>query len=172
MNKPEILDLVDADDNVIDTLSRDEIYTKNLYEQYCVRVIEVFIKNSKGQLWIPTRINTKRIAPGGYDIGVGGHVEHGETYLEAFKKEVYEEVGWNINDIVYKEIGKFSPKDGMYQTISAVYEIESEVAPEINSDDFSLAAWMYPQEVVDSIVAGHEAKMNLLPLLKLVYSVK
>ena len=77
MNKPEILDLVDADDNVIDTLSRDEIYTKNMYEQYCVRVIEVFIKNSNGQLWIPTRINTKRIAPGGYDIVVVGHAEQG-----------------------------------------------------------------------------------------------
>ncbi len=167
MNTIEMLDLVDEDDTILDTLSRDEIYAKNL--KY-VRVVEGFIKNSKGQLWIPVRGSHKRIAPGGFDVGVGGHVEHGESYIEAFRKETIEELGWNIDEISYREIGKFGPRDGLL-TVSMIYEITSEVAPHLNPEDFVSADWLTPQEVVDRIKSGHPSKLNLLPLLKLTYKV-
>lgn len=168
IDSEEILDLVDANDVVIDTLPRDEIYAQGL--DY-VRVIEGFIINSEGQLWIPTRIASKRIAPGGFDVGVGGHVEHGESYLDAFKKESSEELGWDIDTLNYNEIGKFGPNDGL-NTVSMVYEIHTDSAPHLNPDDFDSAEWLTPQEVADKIRAGHPTKLNLLPLLKLVYKVK
>lgn len=167
MIKVELLDLVDEQDNLIRTLSRDEIYAHNL--QY-VRVIEVFIRNEKGQLWIPIRNRNKRIAPGGFDVGVGGHVEHGETYDEAFAKEVFEEIGWNIDKLTWSYKGKFYPTDGL-NTVSVVYEIQSNIAPELNKEDFVTARWLTPEEIVEKIKKGHPAKSNLLPLLRLVYDV-
>ncbi len=131
-NYIEILDLVDEDDKVINTLSRDKIYKNGL--KY-VRVVEGFIKNSSGKIWIPVRHGDKRIAPGGFDIGVGGHVEHGETYLQAFRKETQEELGWNIDTMNYRKVDKFGPKDGL-NTVSMVYEIMTDTSPELNSDDF------------------------------------
>lgn len=169
MSTDEMLDLVDADDNLIKVVPRDEVYEKNLE---FVRVIDAFISNAEGKIWIPTRHMQKRIMPGGFDMGVGGHVEHGETYLDAFRKEVKEELGWDIDSLDYREVGKFGPRDGLFQVVSTVYEIKSKLAPEINPDDFIEAEWLFPQEVADKILAGHPAKMNLLPLLKLVYGVK
>ncbi len=167
-NNIEILDQVDENDNVIKTLSRDEIYKNGL--KY-VRVVEGFIKNTSGKIWIPVRHKDKRIAPGGFDVGVGGHVEHGETYLQAFRKETKEELGWDIDNMNYREIGKFGPNDGL-NTISMVYEIITDKSPELNADDFVSAGWYYPQEVVEEIKSGHKAKSNLLRLLQLIYNAK
>ena len=164
---PEILDLVNEDDEVIDTLSRDDIYSNNL--QF-VRAVNVFIKNDKGEVWIPIRAAHKQIAPNGYDVGVGGHVEHGESYLDAFAKEVREEVGWDIKTLKYREIGKFGPREGL-SCVSMIYEINSNAEPELNTEDFSQAGWMTPIDLTQSIRGGHLAKSDLLPLLRIAYNV-
>lgn len=163
----ELLDLVDENDNLIETLLRDEIYSKGL--NY-VRVVELFIKNDTGELWIPIRAAHKRIAPGGFDIGAGGHVEHGETYDEALKKEVSEELYWDLKDFPVTRIGKFGPKDGL-NTISMVYEIKTNTAPVLNPEDFVSSKWISPSKLAEEIINGHPAKSNLLPLLRLVYNV-
>lgn len=163
---PEILDLVNENDEIIDTLARDEIYKRGL--KY-VRVVEAFIRNSQGQLWIPVRTQDKTIAPGGFDIGAAGHVEHGETYEQAFRKEVGEELGWNIDDYEWQDLGKFGPRDGL-ATISQVYEIKTDDTPTLNPKDFTHAEWLTPQEVTDRITAGHPAKSNLSVLLKNIYT--
>lgn len=167
MHKVEMLDLVTAEDEIIKTLSRDEIYANDM--KY-VRVVEVFIKNSRGELWIPVRASHKKIAPNGFDIGVGGHVEHGETFREALQKEVREELGWDIKQLPVQEIGKFGPNDGL-DTVSMVYEILSDKKPDLNPEDFVSAQWIKPENLARMIREGHPAKSNLLPLLRLVYSV-
>lgn len=167
MSSQEILDLVNEDDEVIDTLSRDEIYLNDL--KY-VRVVNVFIKNDKGEIWIPTRTPHKQIAPNGYDVGVGGHVEHGESYEETFAKEVKEEIGWSIKTLRYREIGKYGPREGL-GCFSMIYEIHSNEQPDLNPEDFSESNWMIPGDVVRSIQEGHLAKSDLLPLLKIAYGV-
>ncbi len=165
MNQEEMLDLVDEHDNIIDTLPRSEIYSKGL--RY-VRVIEAFIRDPEGRLWIPVRAPHKTIAPNGFDIGAGGHIEHGETPNDAFKKEVAEELDWDIDKLDWKLIGKFGPLDGL-NTVSSVYEITSREAPELNPDDFVSARWMLPNEIVQEVAYGHPAKSNLIRLLELTY---
>lgn len=168
MSSQEILDLVNEDDEVIDTLPREEIYLNNL--KY-VRVVNVFIKNDNGEIWIPIRAAHKQIVPNGYDVGVGGHVEHGESYEEALAKEVKEEIGWDIKSLEYREIGKYGPREGL-SCISMIYEIKSNTQPEVNPEDFSEANWMMPRDVVRSIKDGHLAKSDLLPLLRITYNVQ
>jgi hypothetical protein len=62
----EVLDIVNADDEVLGTYSRSEVYAHGL--EY-VRVVEALIQNSKGQFWIPIRLDSKKIAPGGMTSG-------------------------------------------------------------------------------------------------------
>lgn len=164
----EILDLVDEDDNIINTLPRKDIYDQGL--KY-VRTVEAFIRNSAGQLWIPVRTDDKVYAPGGFDMGVGGHIEHGEEAADALAKEISEEIGWNVGDLEYRQIGKFGPREGL-ATFSYVYEITTDSEPIPNPDDFKSATWMTPQEVADAIKAGHPAKSNLIVLLQNVYKVR
>lgn len=164
----ELLDIVTKDDEVIATMAREEVYATG--RQY-VRVVEAFIRNQAGDLWIPVRTSDKKIAPNGFDIGVAGYVEHGETYEEAFRKEVGEELGWNIDQFAWRALGKFGPRDGL-GTVSMVYEISSNEAPVLHTGDFQSARWMQPADVAAEIRAGHPAKSNLLPLLQRIYEVQ
>ncbi|MDA2935925.1 NUDIX domain-containing protein [Patescibacteria group bacterium AH-259-L05] len=83
----EYIDLVDEHDNVIGKKKRSEIYAKNLSN---FRVVDAFIINSKKEIWIPRRTVNKRIFPLCLDTSMGGHVETGETYEHAFKREMRE----------------------------------------------------------------------------------
>lgn len=165
---PEILDLVDENDNVIGTYPRDEIYKHGL--RY-VRVVEAFVRNSNGELWIPIRREDKTIAPGGFDIGAAGHVEHGESYDDALQKEVMEELGWDVAQLSVTSLGKYGPQDGL-ATVSQVYQIQTDETPRLNPDDFMSARWLQPQDLADQINAGHPAKSNLIVLLRAIYDVK
>ena len=73
----EILDLVDDNDNVIGSKPRSEIYTEGLHN---FRVVNAFVINSKGKIWVPRRAADKRLFPLSLDMSMGGHVETGESY--------------------------------------------------------------------------------------------
>lgn len=164
----EMLNLVNENDEVYDIRSRDDVYAHGL--QY-VRVVDAFIRNEAGEFWIPIRTDDKVIAPGGYDTGAAGHVEAGESYEEAFRKEVFEELGWNIDDLEWKQLAKLGPKDGL-ATVSMVYEITTRDEPAANPDDFKAAEWMTLTALASRIKAGHPAKSNILPILANVYDVR
>jgi isopentenyl-diphosphate delta-isomerase len=55
----EYLDLVDENDNVIGNKKRSEVYAENLSNY---RVINAFVINSNGEIWIPRRNKNKKIS--------------------------------------------------------------------------------------------------------------
>ncbi len=95
MNK---LNAVNDADEIIGTFSLDEIRSKKL----SYRLISIFILNKKGNLLIQKRSANKKRFPCYYEI-VGGHVDEGETYLDAAKRELFEELNLNLN---LTELGK------------------------------------------------------------------
>ncbi|MDZ4286214.1 MAG: NUDIX hydrolase, partial [Candidatus Sungbacteria bacterium] len=64
----EFLDIVDENDNVIGTKKRSEVYAEHLSN---FRVVNAFVRNSKGELWIPRRSADKRIFPLCLDMSMG-----------------------------------------------------------------------------------------------------
>ncbi|MFY9463164.1 MAG: hypothetical protein WAP52_03190 [Candidatus Sungiibacteriota bacterium] len=64
----ELLDLVDAQDRVIGVMRRGEVYAKGIHN---IRVVNAFIINTKGELWIPRRTADKRSFPLCLDMRVG-----------------------------------------------------------------------------------------------------
>ncbi len=91
MNTEEYLDLVDENDVVIGREKRSVVHKKRLNN---FRVINVFIVNDEGKLWIPRRTAEKVNNPLALDMSVGGHVESGSTYEETFARETKEELPW------------------------------------------------------------------------------
>src|SRR3989344_6571789 len=91
----EILDIVDDNDNVIGKDSRDSIWKRGL--RHNVRVVNIFIFNKDGKILIPKRTMTKKIFPGCYDFSCGEHVFSGETYDEAARRGLFEEL--NLKDV-------------------------------------------------------------------------
>lgn len=162
----EMLDLVDEQDNVMDTVTREEVYAKGLRNY---RVIHTFIINSEGKLWIPRRVSTKKLYPNGLDYSIAGHVEAGETYEEALVKEAKEEANLDLTPDMYREIARFNPHTHNVHCFQRVYEIRSDEVPPYNSDDFSGYEWLTPQEVIERYENGDTGKEDIPEVIRLCY---
>lgn len=168
MNHPidEFLDLVDKNDKVVGKMKRSEVYTKGLSN---FRTVNVFLINSKGQIWIPRRVANKRIFPLFLDMSVGGHVESGETYDKAFKRELNEELNLDSGKVEYRILGKVTPSKNDTSCFSTIYEIRMDSAPDYNKDDFVEYFWLAPKEILEKIKNGDNAKSDLPKLVKMFY---
>lgn len=161
----ELLDLVDDEDRVVGQILRSEVRNRDLNH---VRVVNAFVKNSRGQIWIPRRSAAKRSHPLGLDMSMGGYVGSGETYDEAFRREMQEELRIDVGRINYKMLGHTGPQDG-FKAFMQVYEMEQDEAPDFNKEDFVEYFWLTPQEVLDKIAAGDDAKSDLPKLVRRFY---
>lgn len=96
----ELVDIVDDDDNVIATVTRSEMRAGNLQH----RSVGIAVISSDGRLLIHRRSETKDIWPGWWDIAAGGVVASGESYEDAARRELAEELG--IADIPIAYLGR------------------------------------------------------------------
>ncbi|OQY60108.1 MAG: NUDIX hydrolase [Desulfobacteraceae bacterium 4572_88] len=162
----ELLDIVDKNDNVVSRKMRSEIYLEGLR---CFRVINAFVRNSQGQLWIPRRSASKDIFPLGLDVSVGGHVGSGETYEQALTRESEEELSLNTDEADCRFLGYLSPYEHGVSAFMKVYEIRMDEVPDYNSEDFTEFFWQTPRELLEWIKKGEPAKDDLPKLVRIFY---
>lgn len=85
----ELVDIVDDDDRVVATVTRAEMRARRLQH----RSVGIAVLSTDGRLLIHRRSDAKDIWPGWWDIAAGGVVASGETYAEAARRELAEELG-------------------------------------------------------------------------------
>ncbi|MDB5166366.1 MAG: hydrolase [Candidatus Saccharibacteria bacterium] len=164
----EILDLVDAEDTVIGTITHEEAFDLPRDGGRYVRAAHALIVNKKGEVWIPRRIASKRIAPNGLDFSAAEHVASGETYLEAIVRGFEEELNLSVEPDMFSEIGKTYPKPGAIPYVTVDYIIYMDEAPaNYSADDFSGAEWLNPNELLRRLKDGETAKENLANSIRL-----
>lgn len=162
----EVLDFVDGNDKVIGQEKRSIVYAKQWSN---FRVINAFIRNSKGELWIPRRTANKRMFPLCLDVSVGGHVESRESYEETLVRETREEINLNLEKSSYCLLGALTPHQHAVSAFMKVYEIKGEATPNYNKDDFVESFWIKPKDLMKRIAAGEKAKGDLPKLVKMFY---
>ncbi len=167
MTEDELLDEVDDADTVIGTIWRSETMRRGSFRNF--RVINAFIRNEKGELWVPRRGPHKRIFPNALDVSVGGHVGAGEAYELAFERETAEEVGIRLADVVWRVVAKLTPPQHDVSAFMTVYEIRSDATPDYNRDDFTESWWLTPTQLRTRLAAGEAAKEYLIKILNQVY---
>lgn len=155
----EFLDVVDENDVVIGRELRSRLYSEYASN---FRVVNAFVVNSNGQLWIPTRRPDKKLAPNALDFSVGGHVVSGESYDEALFREAEEELGSNpVRSGSIRRLGKLTPNNDGVAAFMQVYEIRTDKTPQYNPSDFTAGEWLYPEQLEQRIRAGHPVKSDL-----------
>jgi isopentenyl-diphosphate delta-isomerase type 1 len=88
--KTELFDIVDEQDRVIGQAPRSECHGNPALVH---RVAHVLVFDRSDRLLLQKRSMTKDIQPGRWDTSVGGHLDPGESYLEAACREMREELG-------------------------------------------------------------------------------
>jgi isopentenyl-diphosphate delta-isomerase len=167
INFDELLDIVDRSDIVIGQKRRSEVYAAGMVN---FRVVNAFLINTSGQLWLTRRSAQKRIFPMGLDMSVGGHVESGESYQSAFRRELYEELNLDLDGCCWRTLGYLTPYEDHVSAFMTVYEIQTEAFPHYNRDDFIEAFWLMPEEAISRIEQGESAKNDLPVLIRHFYT--
>lgn len=135
------------------------------------RVVNAFVKNRDGKIWIPRRASHKRLFPDCLDMSMGGHVDWPESYEDALRHELMEELNLDDQKVSMRFLGHLTP--AQHPVLSAamkVWEIEMDETPNFNPDDFTEAYWHSPAETLQRIKDGDRAKGDLVPLIKIFYN--
>ena len=86
----EFMDLVNDSNEVIGVATQKEVYDNKLNH----RIVHVFVINPEtNEIYFQKRAESKSYLPGYYCTSAGGHVKSGESYYDAAKRELSEELG-------------------------------------------------------------------------------
>lgn len=134
---PELFDLVDEEDRVVGSTTKEESHAKGLLH----RVASVYVFLPDGRLLVQVRKKD-----GLWDNSAAGHVRAGEDYDSAARRELAEELGLSRAEL--RSLGKVrsdekldpdSPLD--IQHYFSLYETE------LGADEVTIA----PEEVVEMV---------------------
>lgn len=108
LKKQEWLPVVQEDGQVVAMATREYCHNGS---GLLHPVVHLHVLDRYGRLYLQKRSRNKRCQPGKWDTAVGGHVDYGETVMEALMRETQEELGFTrFNPIAIKnyifEFGK------------------------------------------------------------------
>ena len=114
----ELLDIVDENDNVIGRDTKANKLRKGLIS----RNIAIFIIDKDGKMLVSKRASTKKSFPNLYDPSAAGNVRAGESYEDAAKRELGEELGAECGlETIGTIHNDFTENGGRLRYITAVF---------------------------------------------------
>ena len=138
MNENKVV-VVNKNDEVIGAAERKALIKKGLIH----RIVRVLLFNSKGQVFLQKRGPSMDTWPGKWDQSVGGHVDEGEDYDKAVKREAKEELG--IDGVEFKKVVKFYTEDGvgnrLKKRFNMLYEGIYDGEVSLQEDEISEGGW-------------------------------
>ena len=165
MSTDELVDLLDDAGTVIGTAWRSQIgETRN------IRSVNAFLKNSRGELFIPKRTAHKSRFPSALDFSLGGGVQAGESDDDAFRREAREELNLDVDALGFRLLAEFSPHETGLSSFMRVYEVQTDDKPRLNPDDFSGGGWLSPAALLARLKNGEAAKGDLRPVVERLYT--
>lgn len=91
-NPNERFDVVDEHDVVLRQETRAQVHALKLFH----RAVHILVFNPAGELYLQKRSLTKDSCPGRWTTSCSGHVDAGENYDQATRRELGEELGIHL----------------------------------------------------------------------------
>ncbi len=138
--KGELIDVLDADGEVINTITRHEAEQGN----HTTQNVLIFLFNSLGRVWIQLRPKIKNHYPGRWDISACGGIVSGETPEAAAKRETEEETGGLKPELEYVEtfLNVFPGDSGEERKrLSHLYIAQTDEIPQPNEEVDEFKDW-------------------------------
>lgn len=97
-----LIQIVDEHDNPVGQASKAEMWRDGLWH----RVVRIMAVRKDGAILLQKRAPTKQPFPNCWDNSAAGHVDAGEDYLAAAKRELMEELG--LQNVSLEEVGAYT----------------------------------------------------------------
>ena len=132
----ELVDVIDADDRVVRTVTRAEMRASNLRH----RTTFVLVTSPRGEVLVHRRTETKDVYPGLHDVFFGGVVSAGETFDQAAVRELAEEAG--IVGAPLRFLFRADYRDDRSDQRCAVYEVEWDGPIVLQEEEVAWGDWV------------------------------
>ncbi|MBU6415197.1 NUDIX domain-containing protein [Patescibacteria group bacterium] len=134
---------VDENDNVLGEITREKAHQEGLLH----RVAVIYLVNDKGDILV-----NERAKDGHFDHSSAGHVDVGENYFEAAKRELEEELG--VVDVELQNIGSSCAQDKnkMFNSrhIFRVYVCKANPV-KLKKDEVKSVYWANPKKIYEDM---------------------
>ncbi len=153
-NDDLVVDIVNIKDEVIRTATLREAREKRLI----YRIVQILIFDKSGRLYLQKRSNNVRY-PGYIMASAGGHVDAGETYEIAARRELAEEIG--VIDILLELVKVSIFKHDEHTRLVATFRGETDDVCNLNHKEVESGRFYIINEVIELL----NGKENISPIL-------
>lgn len=149
-NPNELLDVVDTHDSVLRQAPRHEVHTKG----WLHRAVHVLVHDANGRLFLQRRSLSKDTFPGCWDSSCSGHVDAGEDYPVAARRELGEELGCQI-ELPLRPLLKLTASPETGQEFIQIYLMGPFAGPfNLNPEEITEGRWV-SQEELDALIGNN-----------------
>jgi len=158
MTDEDLIDVVDENDNVIDTKPKKEIREQVLTH----RGVDIILLNSKNEIFVHQRSLHKKTYAGFWSIFLGGYVDHDEDYEMAALRELEEESGIKADTLTFITSFRYTTKQDDW--FGRLYKFTSDREIIIQKEEIE-QGFFIPLETLDEFINTHDIK----PAHKFIY---
>lgn len=151
MSANELFPIVDETGAVIGCATRNECHSGSMLLH---PVVHLHVMTADGRILLQKRSADKDIQPGKWDTSVGGHVDYGESIMDALMREAFEEL--KLKDFKPEAFSPYIFKSSVErELVNPFMAIVSEDYPfDFQREEISEIAFWTQKQICDSIGKG------------------
>lgn len=140
-NPDEVFDVVDSADRVIGRARRGRVHAENLLH----RAVHILVWRGNGDIFLQKRSENKDSHPGCWDSSASGHLDSGEDYLPAARRELREELGIEVPCL--EETGRLGASAETGWEFVRIYSVQNEGPFVLHPTEISGGRWLSPRDL-------------------------
>jgi isopentenyl-diphosphate delta-isomerase type 1 len=159
----EMLPVVDRRDNVVGLETRSRVHARGLLH----RAVHVLVYDPRGRLYLQLRSAAKDTHPGKWTSSASGHLDPGEDYRQAARRELLEELGLNLDlePAAYLPAGPETD-----QEFVTVYQAVTRAEPRPEPSEIAEGRWFAVDEARRLAADPAQSAPSLRAVLEAVHS--
>jgi isopentenyldiphosphate isomerase len=157
----EWFDVVNERDEVIGRATRREVHATGLWH----RAVHVLVFDADGRVFLQMRSMLKDLCPGRWDSSCSGHLDVGEDYDAAARRELLEEIGVQVDAAPARWFRIDACVETAWEFVW-VYRLRYDGPLTLEQKEIQYGEWVMPAEVSARIAARPE---EFCPSFKLLW---